>query len=153
MSCKRHPESERLLVEEIDCGKGDTPRTICSGLAEFYTPETLVGKNVVVVANLEPRRFRGIMSHGMVLCACSEDKSQVEILECPTEVAPGTRVTLPNHDADPLPVLKKKLAKYWDEVAQDLKTNEKCEAAYQSVRFEFEGKPILAASLANAAIS
>ena len=51
---------------------GDEERTICSGIRKWYSPEDMVGKKVVVVANLKPRKMRGIVSHGMILCAADE---------------------------------------------------------------------------------
>lgn len=65
---EKHPNADRILRLEIDFGEGQ-PRQILSGLAEHYTPEDMVGKRVCAVLNLEPRKIRGLMSHGMVLTA------------------------------------------------------------------------------------
>lgn len=70
LEAERVPKTQKLLKLKIDTGI-DT-RTIVSGIAEFFTPEQMVGKQVVVLANLEPRTIRGIESYGMILMA--EDK-------------------------------------------------------------------------------
>lgn len=67
LEAERVPKTQKLLKLKIDTGI-DT-RTIVSGIAEFFTPEQMVGKQVVVLANLEPRTIRGIESHGMILMA------------------------------------------------------------------------------------
>lgn len=69
LSAEKHPDADSLLVEKIDCGDATGPRTVVSGLAKFMTPESLVGKKVVVVCNLKPSKMRGIVSEGMVLAA------------------------------------------------------------------------------------
>jgi len=70
IKCTAHPDAEKLLVEEIDCGEEGGPRTICSGLKAFYKPEEMVGRTVLIVANLKDRTMVGVKSMGMVLCAC-----------------------------------------------------------------------------------
>ena len=67
VSCERVPKSDKLLKETLDVG-GET-RTVLSGIAQWYTPEEMVGKTVVLVKNLAPRKMRGIVSEGMLLCA------------------------------------------------------------------------------------
>ena len=52
---------------------GNETRTVLSGIAQYYTPEEMVGKTVVLVANLAPRKMRGVMSQGMLLCAADEN--------------------------------------------------------------------------------
>ena len=69
---ERIPKADKLLRFEIDLGE-DKPRQILAGLAEFYEPETLVGRKVVVVANLKPRKMRGLESQGMICAASLED--------------------------------------------------------------------------------
>jgi methionyl-tRNA synthetase len=61
------PKADKLLVLKVDLGF--EKRTIVSGIALHFSPESLIGKNVVVVANLEPRKLRGIESQGMLLLA------------------------------------------------------------------------------------
>ena len=78
LDCKKKEGSEKLLVFTLQVE--DQTRTILSGLQKYYKPEDLIGKNVIIVANLAPRKMMGMMSEGMILSAsCKED--QVEILE------------------------------------------------------------------------
>lgn len=68
-SVEKHPNADRLLVLQIDLGEPE-PRQIVAGLASYYAdPQVLVGRTVVVVANLEPVVLRGVRSAGMVLAA------------------------------------------------------------------------------------
>ena len=71
VGAERHPNADRLLVLQVDIGE-ERPRTIVAGIASRYAPEELVGKQVVVVANLKPTKLRGIMSEGMLLAAGEE---------------------------------------------------------------------------------
>ena len=96
-----HPNAERLFVEKIDCGEAE-PRTVVSGLVEYYRPEELLGKNVALVANLKPTKLRGIKSMGMLLAASPyEDQKEqalaagyrlVEVLH--PQGAPGDRIVV-----------------------------------------------------------
>ena len=70
ISAKKHPNADKLLVFEVMVG--EEKRQIVSGIAKYFTPEEVVGKNVVVVANLKPAKLRGEISEGMLLLA--EDK-------------------------------------------------------------------------------
>lgn len=70
--CERIPKADKLLRFEIDLGE-EKPRQILAGLAEYYEPETLIGRKVVVVANLKPRKMRGLESQGMICAASLED--------------------------------------------------------------------------------
>ena len=69
---ERIPKADKLLRFEIDLGEAE-PRQILAGLAEYYEPETLIGRKVVVVANLKPRKMRGLESQGMICAASLED--------------------------------------------------------------------------------
>jgi methionyl-tRNA synthetase len=69
---ERIPKADKLLRFEINLGE-EKPRQILAGLAEYYEPETLVGRKVVVVANLKPRMMRGLESQGMICAASLED--------------------------------------------------------------------------------
>jgi methionyl-tRNA synthetase len=83
------PKSNKLIKMTADLGEG-APRTIVAGIALAYKPEDLVGKQVVVVANLQPAKLMGVESNGMVLAA-SLDGNPV-LLHPDTQVPPGTRV-------------------------------------------------------------
>ena len=85
-----HPNADKLIVLKIDLGTEQ--RQICAGIRGHYVPEDLVGKNVIVVANLAPRKMRGEESQGMLLAASSEDRSQVVLITADRDVAPGSSV-------------------------------------------------------------
>ncbi len=70
LACERVPDATKLLRLQISVGE-EQPRQIVAGIAEFYTPEQLVGKKIIVVANLKPTKIRGIDSNGMLLAAKS----------------------------------------------------------------------------------
>ncbi|MFG0259879.1 MAG: methionine--tRNA ligase subunit beta [Phycisphaerales bacterium JB041] len=92
-----HPNADRLLKLQLDDGSG-TPRQICAGIREYYQPEDLVGKSIVIVANLAPRKIRGEESRGMMLAASdapkgSEGPRGVVVMTPMSEIAPGSTVS------------------------------------------------------------
>ncbi len=89
LECQKVPKADKLLQFKIDDGLGG--RTILSGIAEHYNPEDLVGKQVCFIANLEPRKIRGIESQGMILSAQNADGSLV-VIQPSKEVIPGSEV-------------------------------------------------------------
>lgn len=89
VSCEKHPKADRLLVEQIDLG--DETRQIVSGIAKYYQPEDLVGKQVVVVTNLKPVKLRGVESNGMILCAA--DKKHLSIISVDQPMPNGTKIS------------------------------------------------------------
>ncbi len=86
-----HPNADRLFLLKIELGSEQ--RQLCAGLRGHYTTEQLVGKNIVVVANLAPRKVRGELSQGMLLAASNEDQSQVILLTTEADIAPGSSVS------------------------------------------------------------
>ena len=88
IACEKVTKSEKLLKETLDVGSGVT-KTVCSGIAKYYTPEEMVGKTVVMVANFAPRKMAGQLSEGMLLCAEDPD-GKVRLLTVDGEVAPGS---------------------------------------------------------------
>ncbi|NMC33581.1 MAG: methionine--tRNA ligase [Veillonellaceae bacterium] len=74
-------KTEKLLQLTVDLGTEQ--RTIVSGIAQFYTPEELVGRTVILIANLKPAKIRGIESHGMLLAASNADKSALSLVTAP----------------------------------------------------------------------
>ena len=68
LSAAKHPDADKLLVVQVALGEAE-PRQIVAGLADRFSPEDLTGRQVVVVANLAPRKLRGLMSQGMILVA------------------------------------------------------------------------------------
>jgi methionyl-tRNA synthetase len=69
------PKTDKLM--KIQVSLGDEERTVVSGIAKHYKPEDLIGKHVVLVANLKPAKLRGVMSHGMLLAASKGDELQI----------------------------------------------------------------------------
>ena len=84
-----HPNADRLLVLRVDLGGGEE-RQLVAGIRAHYEPATLVGRQVVVVANLEPAKLRGVESQGMVLAASEGER--VVLLRPDEAVAPGSVV-------------------------------------------------------------
>ena len=76
LEAERMPKSQRLLKLKVDAGEAE-PRTILAGIAESYEPEALIGKSIVIVANLAPRKMMGLESNGMVLAASPDGGSGV----------------------------------------------------------------------------
>ncbi|MCA9546705.1 MAG: methionine--tRNA ligase, partial [Myxococcales bacterium] len=68
LAAEKHPDADRLLKLSVDAGEAE-PRTVCAGIAGAYAPEDLVGQTVVLLANLAPRKIRGVVSQGMLLAA------------------------------------------------------------------------------------
>jgi methionyl-tRNA synthetase len=87
LKAERIAGSKKLLKVIVDIGE---ERTVVAGLVGHYTEENLVGKHVVVVANLEPAKLMGVESHGMVLAA--EDESGVHLLISDAPVTPGSKI-------------------------------------------------------------
>lgn len=73
LSAERIEGSDKLLKLSIDLGEA-SPRIICSGIAQYYSPEDMTGRMVPVITNLAPRKMRGIESNGMVMFAIDETK-------------------------------------------------------------------------------
>ena len=91
IKCEKHPDADKLLVSQIDFGSEQ--RQILSGIAEYYKPEDLVGKHVIAVTNLKPRKIKGLESNGMLLCASNkvDGKETVELLT--TTLPKGSKVS------------------------------------------------------------
>jgi len=87
-SAEAHPNADKLLVLQIDLG--GEQRQICAGIRNSYTPEELVGKQIIVVANLETAKLRGLESQGMLLAASDDDR--VIIMTPEKSVQAGTQV-------------------------------------------------------------
>ena len=85
-----HTNANKLLVLKVDLGGGEL-RQVVSGIKQWYAPEQLVGKSVILVANLAPAVLRGVESQGMVLAASSGD--QVILLSPEKDAAPGSKVS------------------------------------------------------------
>ena len=90
LACEKVKKANKLLKFTLDDGSG-TPRTIVSGIAKFYEPEELVGRDVVFIANLAPRQLMGIESQGMILSAENYDGG-LSLLSLMKEVKAGSQV-------------------------------------------------------------
>ena len=88
--CQNVKKSKKLLQFTIDDGSG-TPRTILSGIAAYYKPEDLIGKDVLFVANFAPRKMMGIESQGMILSAVDYDGT-LNVTTTLGKVKPGSQV-------------------------------------------------------------
>ena len=93
LSAERVEGSEKLVKLSVDIGeKGETGesavRQVVAGIGKAYSPEELVGKEIVIVANLEPRKLMGLESHGMLLAATDENGLPI-LLTADKEVTPG----------------------------------------------------------------
>jgi methionyl-tRNA synthetase len=90
-ACEPHPNADKLLKLTLDDG---TPagRQICAGLRGIYEPDQLVGKQIVIVANLAPRKMRGEISQGMLLAASDDERSKVIVIGPTSEIDAGASV-------------------------------------------------------------
>jgi methionyl-tRNA synthetase len=84
-----HPNADKLMVLQVDLGT--ETRQICAGIRSHYSAEELVGKQIVVVANLQTAKLRGLESQGMLLAA--SDQGRVVILIPDKPVEPGARIS------------------------------------------------------------
>ena len=87
---ERIPKADKLLRLEVDLGY--EKRQILSGIAEWYTPEELIGRRIVVIANLAPRKMRGLESHGMLLAASHGENGKPVLATFGEEIALGSRL-------------------------------------------------------------
>ncbi|MBR6756003.1 MAG: methionine--tRNA ligase, partial [Peptococcaceae bacterium] len=91
LACSKVEKADKLLQFQLKMG--DEIRTVVSGIAKFYeNPEELIGKKLVLVANLAPKKIRGIMSHGMLLSAAMDDDSILEVLQVTKDIPSGSSV-------------------------------------------------------------
>ena len=90
LKCEKVPKADKLLMSTLKVG--DTERVVVSGIAKYYTPEEMVGKKVVLLANLAPRKIRGVESHGMLLCAANADDSRLSLLTVDADMEDGCEI-------------------------------------------------------------
>ena len=90
IKCEKHPDADKLLVFQIDFG--DEQRQILSSIAMHYKPEELIGKNVIAITNLKPRKMRGLDSNGMLICAVREVDGKEELELLTTNMPKGSSV-------------------------------------------------------------
>jgi len=88
IACEKMAKADKLLILRVKLG--DEERTVVSGIAQHYQPDDLVGKKVVLLANLKPTKLRGVMSQGMILAA--SDHQYIDVLTVSKDIASGNRV-------------------------------------------------------------
>lgn len=89
LGAERIPQSRKLIKLEVDFGS--ERRTVVTGIADQVSPEQLIGKKMIFVLNLKPKRLMGVESRGMLLLA-EEESGRVHLIEVPEEVPEGTKV-------------------------------------------------------------
>ena len=150
LSVENHPESDKLYVETVECGE-DEPRLICSGLAPYMSKEDILGKLVVVVANLKPRNMAGVKSNGMLLAASDDARENIELLCAPEGAVPGERITWNGaENIEPHGVNKVAKKKIWEGVQKELKTDGGKGANWNGVPMLTSAGQCSCASLTNA---
>ncbi len=93
LEVREHPNADKLLLMKVDVGAMGE-RQIVAGLKPFLAdPQSLVGKTIVIVANLAPRAMRGETSQGMLLAASSDDRTRVIILTTDEAMPPGCKIS------------------------------------------------------------
>ncbi len=90
LSVEDHPKADKLYIVEVDLGV--EVRKLVAGLKKHYSKEELVGKNVIVFANLEPAVIRGVKSEGMLLASVNDDESSVVLLTPEKDIEVGSRI-------------------------------------------------------------
>lgn len=91
LEAKPAPKGDKLLVLQVDLGT--ERRQVMAGIRQHYAPEQLVGKQIVVVANLAPRQMMGLTSQGMLLAAHDAATGKVIVLSPSEQVSPGSKVS------------------------------------------------------------
>jgi methionyl-tRNA synthetase len=97
LSAERVEGSEKLLKLEVSLGEpfdlaqGKKTRQIIAGIGKAYEPEALIGKKIIIVANLEPRKLMGLESQGMLLAASTEDQGPILLIP-DSDIDPGAEV-------------------------------------------------------------
>jgi len=90
-TAERIPKADKLLLMSVDIGE-DKPRQLLAGIAQYYEPETLIGRKIVVVANLKPRKMRGYESQGMLLAASVGEEGKPVLATFTEDVPNGARL-------------------------------------------------------------
>ena len=91
LECEKVEKSKKLLKLKLDMG--EETRQVVSGIADFYSPEDLVGKQVVIVANLKPAKLMGIESQGMILAASTPGDEELTVVTLLQKIANGSKIT------------------------------------------------------------
>ena len=91
ISCEKVEKSDKLLKFRLKVGEEE--RTVLSGIAGHYSPDALVGKTLVLLSNLAPRKIRGVESQGMLLCAAEDDDSNLSLLTVEKPIRDGADIS------------------------------------------------------------
>jgi methionyl-tRNA synthetase len=91
LSAERIPKADKLLLLKVDLGEAQ-PRQVLAGIAQYYEPEKLIGRKVVIVANLKPRKLRGLESQGMVVAASYGEEGRPVLATFTEDVPNGARL-------------------------------------------------------------
>lgn len=91
ISVEKIKDSDKLYKLKVDLGT--ETRILVAGLKPYYTKEELEGKKCIVFTNLEPRKIMGIKSHGMILAASNEDKSEVKLIQAEGALELGSKIS------------------------------------------------------------
>lgn len=83
--------ADKILKIRVDLGGEE--RELVAGIKKFYTIDSLIGKKIAVLTNLEPRAIRGVTSHGMLLAASNEDKACLSLLILETDLPAGSKIS------------------------------------------------------------
>lgn len=165
MSVERHPEASGLYVEKIDIGNcvshpdfrfwlnysapltntGEPtgPRTIVSGLAQYLTEEQLLNRMVIVLCNLKPRAFKGVMSHGMIMCTSNESHTKVDPIIPPASSAIGELIRFPGHLPAPVEA-GNKATKVFTKIAEYFHASDDGVARFKDSPFMTSSGPVTA---------
>jgi tyrosyl-tRNA synthetase len=129
LSAEKHPQADSLFVEKIDLGETE-PRTIVSGLADYYKVEDIIGKKIIVICNLPHRNMRGITSQGMVFAASKEEdgKRTVVLLEPQDTANIGDKVYVDGVEGEMDNEVK---PKRWTRIVGFLNTNDNGTPSYK----------------------
>jgi len=92
ISVEKIPNRDKLYKLHVDIGE-EIPRQIITGLVPYYSADELLGKSIIVLVNLEPAKFAGEISNGMLLAAENEDGSKCVLLTVDKEIEVGTRIS------------------------------------------------------------
>ena len=138
-TCVRHESAEKLYCETIDVGETN-PRNIASGLVPYYSLEQMVGRKVIVICNLPPRKLVGFKSEVMVLCASSDEG--VEFVDVPDSAEPGDRITGEGMTSPALSQKQCDKRKAFEKVAEGLIVNNDGVATWNGVKMEVHGKGV-----------
>jgi len=152
-----HPQAEHLYIEQIDLGEtadqgAPQTRTIVSGLVQYMKCQDMLNKQVVVVRNMKPGKFRGTLSQGMLLAVSKDDR--VELLEPPHGSVVGERVQVDGlADLGPADEVLKPKQRVMEQVVEHLVTNDQCVATWKNMALKTTAGLIRCKSIQNGRIS